>query len=108
VELAAFAFPPDPALLAFVPDSPAMEQKEAVPRRRGSMAAIQGGNACGGRLQKLFVTGYGLGRGICPVREQGEIELAFRTREVVNLQALDLLFESGLRREENRDGDHRA
>jgi hypothetical protein len=108
VELAALAFPPDPALLPFVPDSPAMEQKKAVPPRFRSVGAVQAGDARGGRLQKRVISFNGLVRGVGPVRQQCEIELAFRTRKVVDLKALDLLFELGLRREKRRDDDHRA
>ena len=132
VELAALAFPPDPPLLPVVPDSPAMKQEEAVPAGCRSITAIQAGDARGGRVEERIISFNGLGRGVRPVREQCEMKLAFRTCKVgfttspprpsfwcemklafrtckvVDLQTLDLLFERGLRREKDRDGDHRA
>ena len=108
VELAALAFPPDPPPLPVVPDPPAMEQQEAVPAGTLSITAIQAGDTRGGSVEERVISCNGLGRGVRPVREQGEMQLVLRTCKVVDLKTLDLLFESGLGREKDRNGDHRA
>ena len=99
VELAAFAFPSNPLLLPIVPDPPTMEQEETVTPRRRSVAAIQTGDTLGGSIEKGVIPPGVLGRGVRPIRKKREMKVAFRAREVVDLQTFDLLFERGLRRE---------
>ena len=85
---------PDPLPLPVVPDAPAVEQQEAVPAGGRSVAAIQPRDRRGGGVEQRVVACDGLGRGVRPVRQQREVKLAVRAREVVDLQPLDLLFQS--------------
>src|SRR2546425_10892240 len=83
-EFAALAFPPDPPPLPVVPDPPAMEQQEAVPAGTLSITAIQAGDARGGRREERVISWNGLGRGVRPVRQQGEMQLVFRPSKAVD------------------------
>ena len=93
VQLAALAFPADPPRFACVPDPPAMEQQEAVAAGRRAIALVEPGDAGCRRFQQCRVAVDMLGRGIDPVGEQSEMQIAFRAREVVDLQTLDLLLD---------------
>ena len=100
VKFPALAFPPHPLSLRLVPDSPAMEQEKSLPIRRGSVALVQARDCVGGRAEKLLVSWRTFGCGIGPVREQSEAKVAVRTRQIMNLQTLDLLLEFRSRRQE--------
>ena len=65
VQLAPLAFPPDPLLLSFVPQSLAMEQEETIAARRRSVAAVEFRDPFGGGAEQLVVTGRVLRVGIC-------------------------------------------
>ena len=85
-----------------------MEQEETVTLRRRPVVAIQTGDTLGGSIEKGVISLGVLGRGVRPIRKKREMKVAFRTREVVDLQTFDLLFERAPRREQGRNGDHRA
>ena len=104
MQLAALAFPSDPPRLPWIPDPPAMQQEEARPAGCRSIAAIEAFDARGHRADERRITLDGLGRGVRPVRQQREVELALRAGEVMDFQPLDLLFDCGLRREQDRNG----
>jgi hypothetical protein len=93
VKFPALAFPPHPLSLRLVPGSPAMEQEKSLPVRRGSVKLVQARDCGGCRADKLVVTWRTFGCGIGPVREQSETKVAVLTRQIVNLQTLDLLLE---------------
>ncbi len=105
VELAALALPADPAPLSLVPQAFAVQQHEAVAGRSGAIAMVQPRDALPGRGPQGLV-GLGLfAVGVAPIGQQGEIELARRAGQIVDLQPLDLfldIFEGG---EQGRDGD---
>ena len=105
VQLAALAFPADPPRFACVPDPPAVEQQEAVAARRRAIAPVEPGDACYRRFQQRRVAVDMLGRGIEPVGEQSEMQIALRAREVVDLQTLDLLVDRRHRRQQRRHRD---
>ena len=85
-----------------------MEQEESVAFRRRSVASIQARDSLGGGAEKLVVIRRILGGGVRPVREQREAEIAVRARQVMHLEALDLLLDLRWRRQERRHDDHRA
>ena len=93
VQLAALALPADPPSFAFVPDPPAMQQQEAVAAGRRAVAPIEPRDALRRRGEQRRVALDVLGRGIGPVGEQREMKVAFRAREMVDLQPLDLLLD---------------
>ncbi len=97
VQLAALAFPADPARLAGVPDALAMQQQEAVATGRRAIAPIEPGNAGDRRIQQRRIAVDMLCRGIQPVGEQSEMQVTLRTGEVVDLQVLDLRLDRRLR-----------
>ena len=49
-----------------------------------------------------------LGRGVQPVGEQGEMQIAVRAGEIMDLQTLDLFFDRLRRRQQRRHRDERA
>jgi len=59
------------------------------------------------RREELVVAGDVLGRGVEPVRQQGEPKIALAVPQVVDLQAADLGFDLGLAGEESRHDDER-
>ncbi len=76
MQLAALAFPADPARFAGVPDPLAVQQQEAVAAGRRAIAPIEPGNAGRCRFQQRLIAIDMLGRGIEPVGEQREMQLA--------------------------------
>ena len=72
------------------------------------MTLVQARDRADGRAEQLVVTDCTLSRGIAPVREQCEAQLAVGTRQVMNLQTLDLLFEFRLCGQQRGHHDHRA
>ena len=108
VQLAALAFPADPPRFAGVPDPLAMEQQEAVAAGRRAIAPIEPGDAGHRRFQQRRIAVDMLGRGIEPVGEQSEMQIALRAGEVVDLQTLDLLVDRLGRRQQRRHRDDGA
>ncbi len=82
-----------------------MEQEETCAFRRRSILSIQARDSLGRRAEQFVVTRCALGGAVGPVREQSEAEIAVLARQVVNLQALDLLLELRSRRQERRHDD---
>ena len=108
VQLATLAFPADPPRLACVPDPLAMQQQETVAAGRRAVAPIEPGDASHRRLQQRCIAVDMLGRGVHPVGEQREMQLALRACEVVDLKMLDLPFDRRHGRQERRHRDERA
>src|SRR5216683_5550590 len=106
MQLAALALPSDPHSLALVPLSSAMEQEEPITVRRWLMTEVQLRYAFDRRFEKLVVVRRMLRGSVGPIREQGEADVAVLAREIVDLQALDLLRESVRRRQQSRNHDH--
>ena len=69
------------------------QDRIAPPSGRGSVTLVQARDRGGGRAEQLVVARRTLSRGIAPVREQREAQIAVGTRQIMNLQTLDLLFE---------------
>ena len=61
---------------------------------------------CGG--EQSVVAFRVLGRGIDPVGEQREMKVAFRAREMMDLETLDLLLDRVACRQQRRHRDERA
>ncbi len=91
MQLAALAFPTDPALLALVPDAATMQQHEPGAVRRRAIAKIEARDARGGLLDQRGVTLDVLGQAVGPVRQQREMQIAFGTGKMVDFQTFDLL-----------------
>ncbi len=90
VELAALALPPHPAPFDLAPDASAVEQEEAVAARCGAVLSVQARDAVGdGGEQRLVRVGV-LAVGVPPIRKQRKMQIAFRAREVMDLQSFDL------------------
>jgi hypothetical protein len=87
VELAALALPAHPATLGLVPRPSAVEQQEPRTASRGLLVALvepvdrrrRGG-------EELVVARHVLGRGVEPVRKQGEPDVALAVSQVVDLE----------------------
>ena len=79
---------------AVVPDPPAMQQQEAVAAGRRAVARVQPRDARPRRRRAApsSPSACSVG-GIGPVGQQREMQIAFRTGEVVDLQPLDLLLD---------------
>ena len=108
MQLAALALPADPPRFAFVPDATAMQQQEAGAARRRAVAPIESRDAFRrGADERLVAVGV-FGRGVGPVGDQREMQIAFRAREVMDLQPLDLLVDGLQRRQQRRHRDERA
>ena len=60
---------------------------------RRTVALIEPGNPSNFRVQQRFITVDVLRRGIEPVGEESEMQLAFRARKVVDLQMLNLFLD---------------
>ncbi len=103
LELAALALPPHPAALGLVPRSlPVEEQESGASPGRLAVALVEPVDGRRRRGQELVVAGDVLGRGIEPVRQQGEPEIALAVPQVVDLQAADLGLDVRLAGEEHR------
>ncbi len=105
VELPPLAFPSHPLPLHGAPDAAAVEQEETVTCGTLAVKPVQSCNGLARHREKLLISGNIFGRGVCPVRQQRKIQLAFRRGEVVNLEPLDLLFDCGASGEQ-RGYDH--
>src|SRR6185436_16449187 len=108
LKLAALALPPDPALLVLAPDTSAMEQQEPVTGSRRPVSPVQARNAGDRRFEELPVTFDLLRKGIRPVGQQREMDLAVRIAEVEDFQFLDLLLDRLTRRQQGRHHHDRA
>ncbi len=87
-ELAALALPADPATLGLVPASAAVEEQEPGAAARGVAVALVEPVDRGRRgREELVIAGNVLGRGVEPVREQGEPDVTLAVGEVVHLEA---------------------
>jgi len=107
LELAALAFPPHPPFLPVAPDSATMQQQEAVACGAGAVKTVQPRDACRGNVEQRRVPRGVLAGGVCPVRKQREVELAFGRGQVVNLEAFELRFQRRARREQCGHDYHR-
>src|SRR5713101_1360201 len=99
MQLAALAFPPEPFALPRVPDPPPMKQDEAVPVRCRAVRTVQPLDSSNRGPQERVIARRILGATVRPVRKQSEAKIAIWSREVMNLQAFNLLFEFGGRRQ---------
>ena len=108
VQLAALALPADPLSFAFVPDAPAMQEKEARAVVGRPVALVQPRNSGGAAPRRLSSSAVVLGLAIGPVGQQRECEIFVRIGEMVNLQSLDLLFDRRYAGEQRRHDDDRA
>ena len=108
MELAAFALPADPAPLALVPDSPTVQQEEARARGRGAIASIEAFNAVACDSDQFRIAFRSIDVRVDPIRQQSKVQIAFWTRQMVDLEPLHLLRDVFGRGQERRHGDERA
>src|SRR5271154_764069 len=85
-----------------------MEQQESISVRRGTVEAVQPLDSGGGCTKEFVVVRGILSGTVRPVREDSETKVAIPSREIMNLEALDLLLEVRCRRQKIRHDDHRA
>ena len=78
-----------------------------LPAVTGGIASIQPRDSTGCRFEKRLVCRGVFGRGVDPVRQQREMQIAFGRSQIVNLEPLDLLFDCLGRRQERGDGHER-
>ena len=108
VQLATLALPPHPARLGGVPCARAMQQQETHAAGNRAVMPVQPCDAGSGRRQQRLIScGLG-GVSVRPVRQQGEVEVAFRAGQMMHLKMLDLLGDRGLAGQQHRHGDQRA
>ena len=107
LELAALAFPSHPPFLPVAPDPATMQQQEAIACSARAVKTVQALDACHRNVEQRRVPRGVLAGGVCPVRKQREVELAFGRRQVVNLEALELRFQRRARREKCGHDYHR-
>src|SRR5437016_10984473 len=86
LDLAALAFPADPALLALAPRAATMKKKEA-PR---SVPAIQFLDPPGHDVDILLVLRHILPRCIGKIGQQREAQIRIRVSEIANFEAVEL------------------
>ena len=91
VQLAALALPADPAALALIPHTAAMQQQETVSARRRAMQKVETSDTIRGGRQERFVTGGVLRFTVRPVREQGKMQRAVLACQEMQLQPCHLL-----------------
>ena len=108
MELAALALPSHPDALRFVPDAAPMQQQEAIGPGGVGIAGVEAGDAGGGHRHQVVVAREPLGMGVRPVGQNGEVDRPGGIGEIVNLEALDLLFDRLARRQQCRNGDQGA
>ncbi len=107
VQLAALALPADPLSFPGGPDAAAVEEQEARAAGSGAVAAVQVGDARRRHGEQLVVVRPALRNRVHPIREEGEMELVVRIRQVVHFQALNLLLDGGACRQQHRHGHQR-
>ena len=108
MELAAFALPADPAPLALVPDAPAVQQEEAWARGRRAITSIEAFNAVACDSDKFRIAFRSIDVRIDPIGQQSKVQIAFRTRQMVDLEPLHLFRDVFGRGQERGHGDERA
>src|SRR2546426_9309910 len=99
MQLSALAFQPEPFAFPSVPDPPPMKHEESVPVRCRAVDPVQPLDSRNRGTQECLIARSFLGYAVRPVREQTETKIAIGSREVMNLQAFDLLFEFRWRRQ---------
>ena len=108
MQFAALALPADPAPLAFVPDPPTMQQEEPRAGGRGPVTSIEASMPSRATCNQFRVALCSLDVRVGPIRQQREVQIAFGTRQMMDLEPLDLLRDVFGRRQERRHGDKRA
>ena len=89
LQLAALALPAEPALFGAAEAPHAVQQDEArCLALGGGVAIVELADLCDGGFEKLVVTGDAGCIGIGPVAQQGELRMALRVGEVVQLQVV--------------------
>src|SRR5208337_1281632 len=91
MEFAAFTLPADPAPLALVPNSPTVQQEEARARGGGAVAPIEALNAVACDSDQFRIAFRSIDVRVDPIRKQSEVQIAFWTRQMVDLEPLHLL-----------------
>src|SRR6184192_965010 len=89
LELAALAFPADPALLALAPRASAMKKKEA-PR---SVPAIQFLYSSSGDVYILCVLRHALPRRVRKIGQERKAQIRIRISEVTNFEAIEFVLD---------------
>src|SRR5205823_80178 len=89
LELAALAFPADPALLALAPRASAMKKKEA-PR---SVPAIQFLDPSGHYVDILRVLRHALPRRVSEIGQERKAQICIRISQVTNFEAIELVLD---------------
>ena len=108
VQLSALALPSHPHAFSRVPDALAMEQQKSRAGRPRLVTLIQTRHSRLRSRQQIVVAGRRFVYRIDPIRQQREVQLAVRTRQIVHLEALDLLVDLGVRGQQRRHDDQRA
>ena len=108
VQLAALALPADPLALRLVPDTAPVEQQEALAVGHRPVALVQSRNAVARFTEQFVIVRHALALGVHPVAEQREAEVAVGARQVVDLEAFDLLGDAGARRQHRGHDQQRA
>ncbi len=85
-----------------------MEQQKSRARLRRFVTLVQARDCRRRGCEQIGVAGSGLSLRVSPVGQQREIQLAVRTRQVVNFETLDLLFDFGARGQQSRHHHNRA
>ena len=95
-------------------DSPSFQIRRRCRRRnrgpagRGAIAQIESRNPFGRDSDQGFVAVRVFARGVGPIGHEREMHIAFRAREVMNLEAFDQLFYAVRARQQGGNGDQRA
>ena len=92
MELAALALPPDPPPFALIPDATPVQKEETRPAGRRAIAQVETRDAGRRRGDEPSVAVGVFVRGVGPVGHQREMQIAFRAREMMNLEPFDQLF----------------
>ena len=108
VQLAALALPSHPAALRLAPYSATMQKEETLARRARAVNSVQSRDALAPRHRAARRQRERFRRSVGPIRKQRKVQLAFRRSEIVDLEALDLLFERDGSGEQCRYHHHRA
>ena len=91
LELAALAFPADPALLALAPRASAMEKKET-PR---PVPAIQFLDSAGDDVDILCVLRHALPRCVGKIGQKRKAQIRIRISKVTNFEAIEFVLDRG-------------
>ena len=85
-----------------------MQQQEARAARARGHSVVESCNAVARDGDQLLVAFGSLVVRVEPIGEQGEMQVAFRTGEMMDFQPLDLLLDVFGRGQKRRHGDQRA